>query len=126
MRLSIALATCGLFVAACGGGIDSFEEGTDAYVEVMQEMVSVLEDVDDESSAETAAAKIEKLGDRLTEIKAQMDKLPRPTAEEIQKMAEKQRASQQAFQQDAAAQMMKMAQYPVLMEAWMRAMGNMQ
>lgn len=126
MRKVIALATFSLLIAACGGGIDSYEEGMDAYSELMQEMVGVLEDVDDESSAEKAAAKIEKLGDRMAEITAQVAELPRPNAQEMQELANSQMANMQAFQQDAAAQMMKMAEYPVLMEAWMRAMSKMQ
>jgi hypothetical protein len=115
-----------LLVAACGGGIDSFEDGVDAQADVMREMVSVLEGVDDESSAEKAAERIEALGNELADISSQMGDLPRPNAEEMQEIGKKQRIAMQGMEQNAMAQMMKLAQYPVLFEAWMRAMQNMQ
>lgn len=121
----ITVITSGLIISACGGGIGSYEEGMEAYADVMEEMVSVLEDVTDESSAQKAAGKIEKLGNRLAEITTQVTDLPRPDAKEMQEIAKKQRAEMQAFQQNAAAQMMKLVQYPVLQEAWMSAMENM-
>ena len=124
MRRVILLISSGLIFSGCGGGIGSYEEGIEAYADVMDEMVSVLEDVTDESSAEKAAGKIEKLGNRLGDITKQMAELPQPDAKEMQEMANKQRAEMQAFQQNAAAQMMKMMQYPVLQDAWMRAMEN--
>lgn len=125
MRRVIPMVAFGLLIAACGGGIDTYEEGMEAYAEVMEEMLSVLEDVTDESSAEKAAGKIEALGNRLADITTQIADLPQPDAKEMQEMAEKQRAKMQDFQQGAPAQMMKMAQYPVLLDAWMRAMENM-
>ena len=121
----ITVITSGLIISACGGGIGSYEEGMEAYADVMEEMVSVLEDVTDESSAQKAAGKIEKLGNRLAEITTQVRDLPRPDAKEMQEIAKKQRTEMQAFQQNAAAQMMKLVQYPVLQEAWMSAMENM-
>jgi hypothetical protein len=123
-RILIVIAS-GLLISACGGGIGSYEEGMEAQSEIMLEMVSVLEDVDDASSAKKAAGKIESLGKRLAEISAQVAELPRPNAKEMQDLAKKQRAEMQAFQQNAAAQMMKLAEYPVLTDAWMRAMENM-
>lgn len=125
MWRTISVITLALAIFGCGGGISSYEDGVDAYAEVMKEMVGVLEDVTDESSANKAAGKIEDLGDRLADISAQMADLPRPNAKEMQDIAKKQQAEMRAFQQDAATQMMKMAEYPVLLEAWMRAMENM-
>lgn len=125
MWRTISVITLGLTIFGCGGGISSYEDGFDAYAEAMKEMVGVLEDVTDESSANKAAGKIEDLGNRLADITAQMADLPRPDAKEMQEIAKKQRAEMQAFQQDAATQMMKMAEYPVLLEAWMRAMEKM-
>lgn len=125
MWRTTSVITLALAIFGCGGGISSYEDGVDAYAEVMKEMVGVLEDVTDESSANKAAGKIEDLGDRLADISAQMADLPRPNAKEMQDIAKKQQAEMRAFQQDAATQMMKMAEYPVLLEAWMRAMENM-
>lgn len=125
MRRVITLVASGLIVSACGGGIATYEEGMEAYADVMKEMVHVLEGVTDESSAEKAAGKIEALGNRLAEITAEIGNLQRPDAKEMQELAKNQRAQMQEVQQDAAAQMMKMAQYPVLLDAWMRAMENM-
>ena len=104
----ILLISSGLIFSGCGGGIGSYEEGIEAYADVMDEMVSVLEDVTDESSAEKAAGKIEELGNRLGDITKQMAELPQPDATEMQEMAKKQRAEMQAFQQNAAAQMMNL------------------
>ena len=109
----ITLISFGLIISACGGGIDSYEEGITAQAELMQEMISVLEDVTDEASANRAAGKIESIGGRMGEIAKQVSELPRPNAKEMQ-----------AFQQSTMAQMMKLAQYPVLQEAWMSAMEN--
>lgn len=119
------IASC-LLISACGGGISSYEEGIEAQAEVMLEMVSVLEGVDDDASAKKAAGKIESLGERLAEISSQVRELPRPNAKEMQDIAMKQREEMQAFQQDSAMQMMKLVQYPVLQEAWMNAMEGMQ
>ena len=121
----LLMAASGLIISACGGGIGSYEEGIEAQADVMMEMVSVLEDVDDQSSAEKAADEIESLGERLAEISAQLRELPQPSAEEMQDIMVKQADEMSGFQQDVAVQMMKLAQYPVLTEAWMRAMEGM-
>ena len=120
----ITLISFGLIISACGGGIDSYEEGITAQAELMQEMISVLEDVTDEASANRAAGKIESIGGRMGEIAKQVSELPRPNAKEMQEIAKMQRKEMQAFQQNTVAQMMKLAQYPVLQEAWMSAMEN--
>jgi hypothetical protein len=82
--------------------------------------------VKDEASAKAAAGKIEALGTRMGEIAKQMAELPRPSDAELQEVAKEQSAKVREFQQDAAEQMMKIAQYPDLQQAWMRAMENMQ
>jgi len=125
MRRIITMLALGLIISACGGGISTYEEGMNAYADVMEEMVGVLDSVTDKSSAENAAGKIEALGNRLGKITSQLADLPRPDAKEMQELAKNQRARMQDVQQDAAAQMMKVAEYPVLLDAWMRAMENM-
>ncbi len=120
----IILMSFGLIISACGGGIDSYEEGLEAQAELMQEMISVLEDVTDEASAKKAAGKIESIGGRMQDIAMQVAELPKPNAKEMQEIAKKQRKEMEAFQQNAMAQMMKLAQYPVLQDAWMSAMEN--
>ena len=72
-----------------------------------------------------AAAEIEDLGRRLASISAQMAELPRPDAAQVQELAKQRRAEGMAFQERAAAQMEKLAQYPALLEAWTRAMDTM-
>ena len=125
MRHLITIIASGMLISACGGGIDSYEDGIEAQADVMLEMVDVLEGVDDDASAKKAAEDIEDLGNRLAEIAGQMRELPRPDASEMQDIMRKQQTEMQAFQQDSAAQMVKLMQYPVLTEAWMRAMENM-
>ncbi len=107
------------------GSIDFHAAGVEAHTTVMTAMVNVLEGVTDEASANKAAAKIEELGGRLAAISAQMAELPRPDAAEVQKLAKQRRAEGKAFQEKAAEQMEKLAQYPVLLEAWTRAMDTM-
>ena len=121
----MTITTAALLCVSCGGGIDSYEDAIDAQAEVMEEMIGVLEGVDDEASAKKASGKIEELGTRLGEIAKQVQALPAPTPEEMQEIAQKQMAQSQEFQRNAQSQMMKLAQYPSLMEAWMRAMQNM-
>ena len=120
----MTISALSLILTACGGGIDSYEEGLEAQAELMREMIGVLEDVNDEASAKKAAGKIESLGSRMGEIAMQVSELPQPDAQEMQEIAKQQRAAMQEFQQDTMAQMMKLAQYPVLQEAWMNAMSK--
>lgn len=115
----------GLLLASCGGGIDSYEDAIEAQAEIMNEMVSVLEGVDDDASAEKAAGKIEALGTRLGEIAMMMPDLPQPSREELQEIREERQEMGREFQNTAAAQMMKLAEYPALADAWTRAMTNM-
>ena len=84
----------------------------------------VLETVDDDASANKAASKIEELGTRMAEVAKEMAKLPRPSSEELQKLAQKVSAEQEGFQKKAMPQMVKLAKYPVLSQAWARAMAN--
>ena len=111
---------------ACSGGISSFEEGVEAQSEIMDEMISILEGVSDEASAEMATGRIEALGNRFAEIAEQLQKLPQPTAEEMHEITRRQHAQQQDFQKRAFPQMMKLARYQSLSEAWTRAMANME
>jgi hypothetical protein len=97
----------------------------EAQAEIMTEMVSVLEGVTDENSANAAATEIEALGDRLAEVSSQMREIPPPTMEEMQRLAQEFGKQTQDFQQKAATQMMKLAQYESLSEAWTRALSNM-
>jgi len=120
------IAVWGLLCASCGGGINSYEDGVEAQAEIMSEMIDILEDVTDQTSADKAASKIEDLGDRLADVMTQLKKLPPPTMEELQDIAQDKGGKTQSFQQEAMPQMMKLAQYPSLMEAWMRAMEKME
>ena len=112
------LAGCG------GGGIRSYEDAMNANSRIMGEMVDVLEGVNDEASAEKAAAEIEKLGGQLLELAKKTSDLPQPSVEEMERIAREQVAKQQEFQTRAAAQMMKLAEYESLGAAWQRALTN--
>lgn len=90
----------------------------------MNEMVSVLEGVTDEESANDAAGEIEALGTRLAEVASLIPDLPRPSMEELEEIGQQQRAQGREFQNQAAAQMMKLAGYPSLADAWTRAMSK--
>ena len=126
MRRMATLMVVGLMLSACGGGgIDSYEEGMEAQADLMEEMISVLKGVEDEDSANEAAARIEEIGGKMADIANRVSALPRPDAEEMQELADKQRDRMRSIQQDATEQMMKMAQYPVLRDAWMKAMRDM-
>lgn len=121
----LAAALVALVCPACGSGVSSYEDGMEAQAEIMTEMVSVLEGVTDENSANAAATEIEALGDRLAEVSSQMREIPPPSMEEMQGIAQKFGKQTQDFQQKAATQMMKLAQYESLGEAWTRALSNM-
>lgn len=106
------------------GGIDSYADAVDAQAEIMNEMISVLEGVTDEESANDAAGEIEALGTRLAEVASLIPDLPRPSMEELEEIGQQQRAQGREFQNKAAAQMMKLAEYPSLADAWTRAMSK--
>ena len=125
MRQMATLMAVGLLLSSCGGGIDSYEEGMEAQADLMEEMIEVLKGVEDQDSANKAAARIEEIGHKMADIANRVSELPRPDAEEMQELAEKQRDRMRSMQQDATEQMMKMAQYPVLRDAWMKAMQDM-
>ena len=126
MWRAIFLAVISLQCIACSGGISSYEEAVEAQADVMEEMIVVLEGVTDEASAEMASSRIEALDKRLAEIAKQFEGLPEPLTEDLQQIARKHRANQQEFQKRAFPQMMKVAQYESLSDAWTRAMTNLQ
>lgn len=126
MKQFLALAILTMTCAACSGDISSYEDALEAQTDIMKEMVGVLEGVNDQASAEKAADQIEALGSRLAKIAQQIQGLPKPSMEELEEFGAKQRQQNQAFQEKASAQMMKLAEYPVLTDAWMRAMTGMQ
>ncbi|MGB5305065.1 MAG: hypothetical protein WBO57_02380 [Gammaproteobacteria bacterium] len=121
----IMVAVAGLLCGACSGGISSYEDGLKAHAEIMTQMVGVLEGVTDQASADEASGEIEALGNRLAEVAAQVQNLPRPSPEEMQEIAQKQLLQSQEFQKMAVPQMMKLAQYKSLSDAWMRALSSM-
>jgi hypothetical protein len=125
-RLTMTAALA-LLCAACGGSdIGSYQEAGEAQANVMREMIVILEGVEDNASAEQAAGKIEALGGRLQEIAKRVGELPPPTESELQDIIDQQAEYRREFQQNATAQMLKIAQYPVLAEAWTNAMMKMQ
>ena len=124
MWRNLAITLAAVVLASCGGGINSYEDAMNAQSDIMRDMVQVLEGVNDEESAEKAAAKIEAFGTELMEIANQVKDLPRPSMEEMQKISKKQMEHSGEFQTKAAGQMMKLMQYPVLGKAWTNAMSN--
>ena len=126
MRRVLTAVIVSVLCASCGGGIGSYEDAMEAQAGIMEDMVDVLEGVKDQASAEKAASEIEALGTRMADVVAQVKKLPPPTREQMQEIAEKYGADGREFQTKAAAQMMKLAEYPALSEAWENVMANMQ
>jgi len=127
MRRVLTAAIVSVLCVSCGGGgINSYEDGMEAQAKIMEEMVDVLKGVKDQASAEKAASEIEALGTRMADVIAQVKELPPPSRERMQAIAETYGADGREFQSKAAAQMMKLAEYPALSEAWMRVMSNMQ
>lgn len=124
MRRILITALAASLCAGCGGGVSSYEELVNAQADVLTDMIGVLEDVTDEASADDAVDDIEALGARLAELVADIEELPEPTAADLRRIAETQGQRMQEFQQTAAPQMMKLAQYPQLAEAWTRAVEN--
>lgn len=120
------LCAVAVLVCACGGGINSYEDGVKAEAKIMDEIVKVLESVDDEESANAAASKIEELGKEFADLAQEIAKLPPPSQEELQRISRKQNAYTQEFQKKIVPQMMKFAKYPVLSDAWSKAMEEVQ
>jgi hypothetical protein len=115
----------GLLCTACSSDISSYEEGIEAQAEIMAEMISVLEGVTDQESADKASAKIEVLGEQLAEVTAQLNEVPQPTLEEMQEITQEQRPQQEELQKRAVSQIMKLDEYNSLHKAWIRALANM-
>ena len=62
-----------LLAAACGGGkIDSHEEGIEAKMDLVDDMVSIIESIKDKRSAEAAKPKLDAIEKKMQEIDAQM------------------------------------------------------
>lgn len=123
MRRILIPALAASLCVACGGA-SSYEEIVNAQADVLTEMIEVLEGVTDEESAEDAVDEIEALGARLGELVDEIERLPEPSTAELQRITEAQGERMQEFQRTAAPQLMKLAQYPVLAEAWTRAVAN--
>jgi hypothetical protein len=121
----LIVTIAGLLCTACSGGISSYEEGIEAQTEIMAEMVSVLEGVTDQESADKASARIEALGKQLAEVTEQVKELPLPTNKEMQEILQKQSAQQEELQKNAVSQMIKLDQYESLHKAWTRALNGM-
>lgn len=131
MKRVIGVFVVCLLLVACGDNvkISSHEEGINAQLNVMDEMFTVLEGVEDEASAKAATDEIEALGKKLSEIAAQMNALPKPTAEEMKELAsnvEITRRQQELFGTRMAKQLMKLAQYPELRNALSSALGKVE
>lgn len=126
MRRIVAVVGLGLVMAACsGGGVNSYEDGIKAQSKAVEDLIGVLKGVDDQASAEAAVAKIEKLGDRLAEIAQQMAELPKPSPEELRQLAEQQMAKPTELLGQSSDQLRKLGEYPVLADAWTRAMAKL-
>ena len=65
------------------------ESVADEMTAKMNEVSTTLKGVTDESSAKAANDKLKSIAADMKKLKAQMDKLPKPTAEQEKKMEEK-------------------------------------
>jgi hypothetical protein len=113
-----------LVLTACGGSIGSYDEAMEAQLDAMEDLVKVLEGVTDDSSATAAVSKIESIGDRMADVANQMRELPQPEMEEMQELMRKHGERMRQFQGDAMGQLLKLAKYPELIEAYSDAVAN--
>lgn len=123
------LCTGLVVVLFCGlGGCKSKHEAVaDDMTAVMSEMCDILDGVTDQASAEAAVPKIEQLGTRMKDIVERAKALGTPPKEEQERIQKKMTDQQQKLQARMQANGQKMAQYPVLMQAFMKMMtGGMQ
>ncbi|CAN5524098.1 hypothetical protein BH10PLA1_BH10PLA1_17810 [soil metagenome] len=89
MRNWMILASVMLLVVCSGCGGDSHEKLSKESVSTMKEMVSVLEGVKDEASAQSAKPQLKSLMEKLQDINHRQSKLPAPTEAEMKEMDSK-------------------------------------
>jgi hypothetical protein len=127
MKRASAILTTVLVCGACGGGeAATYEDAIEEQASITEDMIEVLEKVTDEESARAAVSEIEALAQDLAALAKRMTELPQPSEEELQRITEKARERAKEFQEKATAQLMKLAQYPELMQAFTKAMERVQ
>jgi hypothetical protein len=96
------------------------DTGLEAQLEITQEILDTLEGVTDPASAEAAEPVIEALANRLAEVGAQIRELPKPEPEVLREIAE----PHSERTQEMLTQLLKLAEYPELREAFARGTAN--
>lgn len=87
-----SLVSTALFALVLVAGCDSaptHDSVMEESVSSMEEMVAIMKTIKDKPSAEAAKPKLEALGDRMKELKAEADKLGKPSKEKEAELKKK-------------------------------------
>jgi peptidoglycan hydrolase CwlO-like protein len=90
----------------------------------MKEMVEVLKGVKDEASAKAAKPKLEGLKKEVDALKAEADKMPKPSAEDEKKLNEKYEPELEKLMGELAGEMIRIGSDPKLASELGNAMGS--
>jgi hypothetical protein len=99
----LALALC----AGCGG--DSREDLAGESVDILKELVTTLDGVKDEASANSAKPKLEKLVKEMNDLNERQEKLGMPTEEEFKEIEQKYGKQMEELQQKFAGNVLRIA-----------------
>jgi hypothetical protein len=94
-----------LLVTACGG--PSHEAMAEKGIQQLEQIATLFEGIKDEASAKAAAPQLDKLFDQMAAMKAESEKMPKPSAEVEKALEEKFSARGQAAMTKMMQAMMK-------------------
>jgi hypothetical protein len=77
----VTLLACALLLACGGGGLETHEGVAEAMTSGMEEMATILEGIDSKEAADSAAADLEKLAEKMAKVNEAYQKLGDPDKE---------------------------------------------
>ena len=125
LKASFAALFTIIALSSCGGG-PTHEEVANDLMDTMEEFADAIASVKDEATADKAAAEIEKIAEKMKELKAKADKLGDPPADVEAKIKESMEERTKAMQTKMMGMMGTMLSKPELMEKLKPAMDKME
>ena len=118
-RTLISVLALSLSLTACDR--HDYEGVMKGTVEEMEQMVTVLKGVRDESSSKAGAAKIQDITKNLQQYKAKAEKMPKPSAAEEKRLQDKYQPRIQKASADVTGEAMRITRDPKLMTPELRS-----